>query len=90
MITRKIKDEPVLPIGRSSDVKPRKKCLDRNIIHKSVMSIRELLIGRDELAHLVYQAIHDMEGIGDASAEGANGMGQLFVTYFLVNGAATL
>ena len=54
------------------------------------MSIRELLIGRDELAHLVYQAIHDMEGIGDASAEGANGMGQLFVTYFLVNGAATL
>ena len=90
LIARKIKDEPVLPIGRSSDVKPRKKCLDRNIIHKSVMSIRELLIGRDELSHLVYQAIHEMEGIGGASAVEANSMDQLFSAALSVNGAAAL
>ena len=53
--------------------------LDRKIVHKNVMSIRESFIDRDEPAHLVEQVIHDLEIIGDASDEGANGMGQLFV-----------
>ena len=63
-----IKDEPVLPRGNSSGVKPKMIELDRNIGHKSVMSICELFIDRYEPYHLLYQAIHDMEGIGDASA----------------------
>ena len=61
--------------------------LYRNIGNKSVMSIHEFFINIDEPAHLVYQAIHDMEGIGHASAEGDNGMGQLFTVAFSVNGA---
>ena len=90
VIVRKIKDDPVLPRGKSSDVKPKMIELDRNIGHNSVMSIREFFIDRDEPAHLVDQVIHDMEVIGDTSAEGANGMGQLLVAAFLVDGSATL
>ena len=37
---------------------------------------------RYEPAHLVDQAIHDMELIGDTSAEEANGMDQLFTEVF--------
>ena len=42
------------------------------------MPIFELFIDVDELDHIVDQEIHNMEGIGDASAEGSNGMVQLF------------
>ena len=87
---RKRKDDPVLPRGESIDVKPKMIELDRKIGHKSVMSIRELFIDRYEPAHLVDQVIHDMEVIGDASAEGSNGMGQLFAVDFLVDGSAEL
>ena len=52
------------------------------------MSIRKIFIVRDEPAHLVDQAIHDMEIIGDASTEGVNDMYQLFATALLVDGAA--
>ena len=86
LIVRKRKDDPVLPIVKSSDVKPKIIELETKIGHKSVMSIREFFIDIDETAHLVDQAIHDMELIGDASADGANGMGQLFATDLLVNG----
>ena len=54
------------------------------------MSIHEFFIDRYEPAHLVDQAIHDMKGIGYASAEGDNEMGQLFVADLLVDGAAAL
>ena len=54
LIVRKRKDDPVLPRGKSSDVKPKIIELDRKIGHKSVMSIRELSIDRDEPAHLLY------------------------------------
>ena len=54
------------------------------------MPIFELFIDVDELDHIVDQEIHNMEGIGDASAEGANGMGQLFVAFLSVNGAVAL
>ena len=54
------------------------------------MSIHELFIDRDEPAHLVDQVVHDMEGIGDTSAEEDNRMGQLFVADFLVDGSAVL
>ena len=37
---------------------------------------------RDEPAYLVDQAIHDIEGIGDKSDEGLNGMDKLFVADF--------
>ena len=46
------------------------------------MSIHELFIDITDPAHLLYQVIHDMEGIGDTSAEGANWMGQLSVADF--------
>ena len=90
MIVRNRKDEPVLPRGKSSDVKPKIIELDRKIGHNSFMSIRELFIDRDEPAHLVDQVIHDMEGIGDTISEGANQMGQLFVAALSVNGSAAL
>ena len=90
LIVGKRKDDPVLPRGKSSDVKPKMIELDRNIGHKIVMSIRELFIGRDEPVHLVYQVIHDMDGIGDGSAEGPNGMGQLFTAALSVDGSAAL
>ena len=87
---RNRKDEPDIPRGNSSDIKPKIIELDRKIGHKSFMSIFKFFIVRDEPAHLVDQAIHDMEGIGDASSEGANGMDQLFSANFLVYGAVTL
>ena len=90
VIVRNIKDDPVLPRSKSSYVKPKMIELDRKIVHNSVMYIHEFFIDRDEPAHLVDQVIHDMEVIGDTSAEGANGMGQLLVAAFLVDGSATL
>ena len=54
------------------------------------MTIREFLIDIDEPSHLVDHVIHDTEGLGDISAEGDNGMGQLFAADLLVNGYATL
>ena len=50
------------------------------------MYIREFFIDRDEPAHLVDQAIRDMGVIGDTSDEGANGMDQLFVETFSIDG----
>ena len=64
--------------------------LEKKIGHKSVMSICEFFIGRDETAHIVDQEIADMEGIGDASVEGFNGMGQLFAADLSANVAAVL
>ena len=64
--------------------------LDRKNGHNSVMSICEFFIDRDEPAHLVDQVIRGMEGIGDASAEGANGMGQLFAAALSVDRSAAL
>ena len=64
--------------------------LDRKIGHNSVMSICEFFVDRDDPSHLVDQVIHDMEGIGDTSAEGDNGMGQLFTADFLVDGSTAL
>ena len=90
MIARKIKYHPVLPRGKSSDVKPKMIELDRKIGHNSVMSIRELFIDRDDPAHLVDQVIRDMDRIGDTSAYGANRMGQLLVAVLSVNGSAAL
>ena len=77
MVVRKRKYDPVLPRGNSSDVKPKIIEVDRKIVHNSVMSIRELFIDRDEPAHLVYQVIHDMEVIGDTSAEVAKSGGSV-------------
>ena len=52
-IARKRKDDPVLPRGKSSDVKNKTIELYRKIGHNSVMSIRKFFIDRDEPAHLV-------------------------------------
>ena len=52
--------------------------LDRNIGHKSVMSIHKFFVDWDEPAHLIDQAVYDMEEIGYTSDEGANGLDQLF------------
>ena len=89
-ISRKRRDEPILPIVKSSDVKPKMIELDRKIGHKSVMSIHEFFVDRDEPYHLVYQEIYDMEGIREASAEGGNGMDQLFEADLLVDGSAAI
>ena len=67
LIMIKRKNDPALPRGKSSDVKTKMIELDRKIGHKSVMSIYEFLIDRDDLAHLVDQAIHYMEGTGEKS-----------------------
>ena len=83
-------DEPVLPRCKSSDVKPKMIELDRKIVHNSVIYIRELFIDRYEPAHIVDQVIHDMEVIGDASAEEDNGMGKLFAAAFSVDGPDVL
>ena len=64
--------------------------LDRKIGHKSVMSICWFFIGRDDPAHLADQVIHDMEGIGDASDEGSNGMDQLLAVDLSVDGSSAL
>ena len=90
LIARKRKDNPVLPKGKSSDVKPEMIELDRKIGHNSVMYIREFFIDRYDPAHLVDQMIHDMKGIGDTSGEGANGMGQLFPADLSVDGSAAI
>ena len=47
--------------------------LDRNIGHKSVTSINEFFIDRDELYHQVYQYIHEMDKLfaADLSVDGA-------------------
>ena len=74
MIVIKIKGEPSLPRGKSSDVKPKMIELGRNIGHKSFMSIHTFFMDKDEPAHLVDQAIRDMKVIGDASDEGDNGV----------------
>ena len=72
LIVIKRKDDPVLPRGKSIDVKPKIIELDRKIGHESVISICEFFIDRDDLAHLVDQVIHVMEVIGYASAEGVS------------------
>ena len=90
MIVRRKKYDPDIPRGNSSDVKLKTIELDRKISHKSVMSIHEFFMDRDETDHLVDQAIHDMEGIGDARDEEDNGMDQLFTSDFSVHGAAVL
>ena len=90
MIVRKRKGDPVLPRGKSSDIKPKMIELDRNIGHNSVIYICEFFIDRDVPAHLVDQVIHDMEGIGDTGAEGANRMGKLYAEDFLVDGSVAL
>ena len=54
------------------------------------MSIGELFTDRDEQDHLLDQVIHDMEVFGDTSAEGENGMGQLFAAALLVDVSAAL
>ena len=64
--------------------------LDRKIGHKSVMYIYKFFMDRDELAHLVDQAVHDMEIIGDTSSDGYNGIYQLFVERLSFDGAAAL
>ena len=78
LIVRKRKYDPVLPRGKSSDVKPKMIELDRNIGNKRVMSVRKLFIDRDDPDHLLDQVIRYMELIGYTSSEGANGMDQLF------------
>ena len=90
LIVRKRKEDPVLPRGKSSYFKLKMIELVRKVGHNSVMSIHELFIDRDNLYHLVYRVINDMEGIGDTIAEGANGMGQLFVTALSVIGSTAL
>ena len=80
MIVSKRRDEPDLPRGNSSDAKPKMIELDRKIGQKSVIS----------QAQLVDQAFHGKELIRDASAEGGNGLDQLFVATVSVNGAAAL
>ena len=89
-IVRKRKDDPVLPRGKSSDVKPKMIELDRKIGHNSVISIRELFIDRDEPSHLVDQVIRFMEVIGDTSADVANRMVRLFAVALSVDGSAAL
>ena len=79
-----------MPRGKSSDVKPKIIELDKNIGHKIVMSISGLFIDIYEPAHIVCQEISDMEGTGYTSAEGGDGMGQLFVADISVDGAAAL
>ena len=54
------------------------------------MSICEFFIDRYDTDHLVDQAVHYMEGIGDASYEGDNGMDKFFWGDLLVGGAVTL
>ena len=78
LITRRRKDNHILPRGESCDAKPKMIELDRKIGHKIIMSIRKLFMDRDEPAYLAYQEINDMEGIRDAIAEGNNGIDQLF------------
>ena len=66
---------PVLPTGKSCEVKPKIIELDRKISHKIFISICEFFIDIDDPDNLVDQAVHNMGGIGGPSAEGENGMG---------------
>ena len=68
MVLRRRKDDPDLPRCNSSDVKLKMIELYRNIGHKSFTSIRKFFMDIDDQDHLVYQVIHDMEGIRDASS----------------------
>ena len=90
LVVRKRKDDPILPRGKSRDVKLKMIELDRKIGCNSVMSVRELFIDIYEPSHLVDQVIHDMEGIGDTSSEGSNRMGQFFTAALSVDGSAAL
>ena len=64
--------------------------MERNIDHKSVMSIHEFFMNRYEPTNIVDQAIDDMEVIVYASTEGGNGMDQLFTADLLFNGAVAI
>ena len=90
LIARKRKEDPVLPIGKSSDFKPKMIESEMKIGHNSVMSIIEFFIDRYYTDHILDHLIHDMEGIGDTSAEGSNGMVQLSAAAFSFFGSAAL
>ena len=53
MIVRIRKDDPDIPRGKSSDMKPKIIELYRKIYHKSVVYIREFFMDRYEPARLV-------------------------------------
>ena len=90
MIVRRKKDDPALPRGNSSDVKPNIIEGDMKIGHKHVMDISSFFMDRDDMDHLVNQMIYDMEGIGDSGAKGYNGMDNVFVVDLSVDVSATL
>ena len=79
---RRKKDDPTLPRGNSSDVKPNIIEVEMKIGHKRVMAISRFFMDRDDPDHLVDQMIYDMEGIRDTIAEVANIMDNYFVIYF--------
>ena len=79
----RIKDNPDLPIGKSSEVKPKMIELVRKISHKSVMSICEFFMDRNEPAHLADWVIHETEGIGYASYDGGQWNGSVFCSIFV-------
>ena len=87
---RKRNNDHALLRDKCSDVKPKMIELDRNIGHKSAMSICQFFIDREEPTDLVDQVIHDTEGIGDASVEWANRMDKLFAEDFSFEGAIAL
>ena len=87
---RRKKDDPALPRGNSSDVKPNIIEVDMKIGHKNVMAISSFFMDRDDPDHLLDQAIHYLERIGDTIAEGANGMDHLFMETLSVDGPAAL
>ena len=72
MIVRRGKYEPAIPRGKSSSVKHKIIELDRKFGSQKCHVYSQSFVDRGELAHLVDQAIHDMEGIGYESDEGEN------------------
>ena len=68
-----------------SQVMTNRKWLDctERLVTKSVMSIHYLFMDIYDLAHLLDQAIHGMEGIGGASSKGDNWMDQFFCGGFV-------
>ena len=90
LIVRKIKDKHDLTQGNPSDVKLKMIEFDRKIGHKSIMSISKSFIDRDKQSHLVDLKIHYMEGIGEESAEGDNGMDPFFTAALSVDGATAI
>ena len=66
----RIKYDSDLQRGKSSDYKPKMVGLYRKIGHKSVMSIHYFFMDIYDLTHLLDQAIHGMEGIGESSSKG--------------------